>query len=476
MTQTKSVARPVEPGIPRHVWRIAVVVVAGAFMSTLDTSVVNVGLARMSTGLGASLGTAQWVSSGYLLALAAAMPPVGWLSRRFSARSIWLASLAAFTLASALCAVAGSLGELIGLRVLQGVAGGVLVPAGQIMLARAAGPSRMGRVMSTVGIAVVLAPVIGPVVGGLLIELSWRWLFLINVPFGLAGLLAGRRILPADGERPSAGRLDVAGLVLAAGGLAVLTYGITEASRRGSVAPAPVALALASGAAALVLFVLRSRATEAPLVQLGVWRNPAFTSSAIVAFFGGAALFGGLVLVPLYLEVLRGQGTVATGLVLIGQGAGAAITMPLSGRLTDRFGGGVVSVAGLLLSALATLPLLTVTAHTGLPAIVAITTARGMGVGLAIMPAVAAAYSAIDRAQIPDATPQLNAVQRIGGSIGTAVLVVAVQRGIGRPAHAFQNSFGLLLATTVLALIPAVGLSVVLRRTRRLTDGSTGGG
>ena len=274
-------------------------------MSMLDTSVVNVGLARMSTGLGASLGSAQWISSGYLLALAAAMPPVGWLSRRFSARGVWLASLAAFTVASVLCAAAGSVDELIAFRVLQGVAGGTLVPAGQIILARAAGPSRMGRVMSTVGIAVVLAPVIGPVAGGLLIDVSWRWLFLINAPFGLAGLLAGRTVLPADGERPPAGRLEVAGLVLAAGGLALLTYGITEASRRGSVMPSPVALTLAGGVAALVLFVLRSRATASPLVQLSLWRNHAFTASAIVALFAGAALFGGLILVPLYFEVLR---------------------------------------------------------------------------------------------------------------------------------------------------------------------------
>lgn len=466
MSQTgTAVARPAAPpDIPRHVWRIASVVVLGAFMSTLDTSVVNVGLDRMSTGLGASLSTAQWVSSGYLLALAAAMPPVGWLSRRFSARGIWLASLAAFTVTSVLCAVAGTMPELIAFRILQGVAGGMLVPAGQIILARAAGPSRMGRVMSTVGIAVVLAPVIGPVAGGLLIDVSWRWLFLINLPFGLAGLLAGRRVLPAEGERPPAGRLDLSGLVLSAGGLAALTYGITEGSRRGSVTPLPVALTLAGGAAALVLFVVHSRTTATPLVQLGLWRNSAFTASAIVSFFGGAALFGGLVLVPLYLEVLRGQSTVATGLLLIGQGVGAAVTMPLSGRLTDRFGGGVVSIAGLALSAVCTLPLLAVTAHTGLAAVVAITTARGLGIGLAIMPAIAAAYSAIEPSQIPDATPQLNAVQRIGGSIGTAVLVVAVQRGIAEPAHAFHISFGLLLATTVLALAPAVVLTMVLRR------------
>lgn len=232
-----------------------------------------------------------------------------------------------------------------------------------------------------------------------------------------------------------------------------------------------MALTLAGGAAALLLFVLRSRVTAAPLVQLDVWRNRAFAASAVVAFLGGAALFGGLVLVPLYFELLRGEGTVATGLLLIGQGVGAAVTMPLSGRLTDRFGGGVVSVAGLALSAIATLPLLAVTADSGLAYVVAVTTVRGMGIGLAVMPAIAAAYSAIEPAQISDATPQLNAVQRVGGAIGTAVLVVAVQRGIARPGPAFHSSFGLLLAATLLALVPAVVLTVVLRRAAYGTDG-----
>src|SRR5215469_6280356 len=193
------------PGIPAAVWRLAAVVVLGAFMSNLDTSVVNVGLDRIGVGMHSTLGSAQWVASGYLLALAAAMPVTGWLTRRFGAGWLWLGTLAAFTLTSAACATASTMSELIMLRVLQGLAGGMLIPAGQVMLARAAGPARMGRVMSTVGVAVVLAPVVGPVVGGLLISESWRWLFLINAPIGVAGLIAGFFVIPRTDGRGEAG-------------------------------------------------------------------------------------------------------------------------------------------------------------------------------------------------------------------------------------------------------------------------------
>jgi MFS family permease len=343
----------------------------------------------------------------------------------------------------------------------------MLIPAGQMILARAAGPARMGRVMSTVGVAVVLAPVVGPVVGGLLIAESWRWLFLVNVPLGLAGLVAGIALIPrAPGSR-EAGRLDVAGLVLTGAGLPLLTYGITLASRRASLASTGVLVGLLGGAAALAAFGVWSMKTPRPLLNLRLWGNRAFCAALGTGFFGGAALFGALVLVPLYFEVQRGQSTVHTGLLLIGQGIGAAVTMPISGRLTDRVGGGVVSIAGFLIMLAASLPMEALGAHASYVAVEALFTALGLGTGLAIMPSVSAAYSAVEPAQIPDATPQLNGLQRVGGSIGAAVLVVLVDRSLasGRsPAAAFHTGFLALSAVIVLALVPSALLTAVLRR------------
>ena len=214
--------------LPRDVRRIAVVVIIGAVMSILDTTIVNVALETLRIELGASLSTIQWVSTGYLLALATAIPLTGWAAERFGPKRVWMSAVAAFVVTSGLCGLAWSVESLIGFRVLQGFAGGMIMPIGMITLAQAAGPGRMGRVMSVVGVPMLLAPVLGPVIGGAIVEsLSWRWIFFVNLPVGIAGLLLARRLLPsgravgrasADGhEHPV---LDWRGLALLSPGVA----------------------------------------------------------------------------------------------------------------------------------------------------------------------------------------------------------------------------------------------------------------
>src|SRR3954466_3443999 len=196
-------------GMPKDIRPIAIVVVVGAIMSILDTTIVNVALQTLRTDLGASLATIQWVSTAYLLALSAVIPLTGWMAERFGPRTVWMSSVAGFVLTSALCGVAWSAGSLIAFRVLQGLAGGMIMPIGMITLAQAAGPKRMGRVMSVIGVPMLMGPVVGPVIGGLLIDnLSWRWIFFVNVPVGIIGLLLAWRLLPAG---RAAGRASEAG-------------------------------------------------------------------------------------------------------------------------------------------------------------------------------------------------------------------------------------------------------------------------
>ncbi|WP_163549006.1 MFS transporter [Candidatus Frankia nodulisporulans] len=209
------------------VWRLAGVIVFGAFASGLDASLANIGLKSISSDLGSTLATTQWVTSGYLLALAVSLPLSGWLGRRYGPGRVWLASLVAFTVASGLCAAAPTVSGLIALRVLQGLAGGLLIPAGQTVLGRAVGSARLGRVMATLGIVVAVAPALGPVIGGLILHGgSWRWLFAINLPIGAAGLALGLRYLPR-GERGRAPHLDWPGLLLISTGLPALVYALT---------------------------------------------------------------------------------------------------------------------------------------------------------------------------------------------------------------------------------------------------------
>jgi EmrB/QacA subfamily drug resistance transporter len=345
----------VEP-IPWTVWRLALVIVFGAFMSGLDASVVNVGLDTVARDLGSDLATAQWVANGYLLALGVSLPLSGWLGRRAGVGRLWLCALAAFTVSSGLCALAGDVGWLIALRVVQGLSAGLLIPAGQTILGQAVGPGRLGRVMSVLGVAVTAAPALGPLVGGLLLgAASWPWLFLINLPLGAAGLALGWRYVPR-GEPAAVGRLDLAGLLLVSTGLPLLVYGCTAWGERGTPAAPGVWLPVVAGIGTLTAFVLRSRRIERPVLDLRLFGNRAFAAAVTSTAFTGAALFGAGLLFPLYFLLGRGEDPWTAGVLLISLSVGTMLVLPVSGRLVDRFGGGAVSVAGGIASVLTTAP------------------------------------------------------------------------------------------------------------------------
>jgi EmrB/QacA subfamily drug resistance transporter len=470
MPTSSTYSSRVEP----QVIRVAVVVILGAIMSVLDTTIVNVALHDLSGDLHASLSSIQWVITGYLLSLAAVIPVTGWAVRRFSARRLYLIALVVFTAGSALCALATSSSELIAFRILQGIGGGMLTPIGQMILVKAAGPRNMAKVMSVIGVPIVLAPVFGPTLGGLLLQgAGWQWIFLINVPVGAVALLLGLRLLPHDEAGSSqAGRLDLLGLGLAAGGVVGVTYGLSQSEAAGSLAASSVLVPVVAGLVLLILFGIRSQRIERPLLDLTLFANPAFRAASIVTFCLGAALFGAMILMPLYFQTVRGEDAISTGLLLIPQGVGGGIGMVLSGRLTERIGAGSTSLLGGAILAAATIPFVLVTATTSFTAIGGAMLVRGIGVGLAIMPAMTAAFSVLSREQISDATPQLTVLQRVGGSLGTAIIAVVLQGQISHahtPAAAasgFGHTYWWVMAVTLLALVPTVLLARIERRAR----------
>jgi EmrB/QacA subfamily drug resistance transporter len=455
--------------------RVAVVVILGAIMSVLDTTIVNVALHDLSGDLHASLGSIQWVITGYLLSLAAVIPVTGWAVRRFSARRLYLIALVVFTAGSALCALATNSTELILFRVLQGIGGGMITPIGQMILVKAAGPRNLPKVMSFIGVPIVLAPVFGPTLGGLLLQTAgWQWIFLINAPVGAIALVMAWRLLPHDEAGSSqAGRLDLAGLALAALGVVGITYGLSESESAGSLTAPSVLVPVLAGIVLLALFVVRSRHTEHPLLDLGLFANPAFRAASIVTFCLGAALFGAMILMPLYFQTVRGEDAISTGLLLIPQGIGGGLGMFLSGRLTERLGAGRTSLIGGLILGAATLPFVLVTAGTPFAVIGVSMLVRGIGVGLAIMPAMTAAFSVLSREQINDASPQLTVLQRVGGSLGTAIIAVVLQGHIDHThtqaglASGFGQTYWWVLGVTLAALVPTLLLMRIERRARR---------
>ncbi|MBV8941370.1 MAG: DHA2 family efflux MFS transporter permease subunit, partial [Solirubrobacterales bacterium] len=425
-------SQPASDKLDRGVIVVASVVVIGAIMSILDTTIVNVALATLGRELHASLSTIQWVASGYLVALAVVIPMTGWASERFGAKQLWMFVVGMFVLGSALSGLAWSAGSLIFFRILQGLGGGMIMPAGMMILAQAAGPQRIGRVMSIVGAPMLLGPILGPVLGGLILQdLSWRWIFYVNVPIGAVALVMALKLLPET--TPQRGeRLDLAGVALLSPGLAAIVFGLSEIATQGGIGHLGAWGPILAGVGFVVGFVWHALHTTArkPLLDLTLFRSPGFSASAVAVFLIGAALFGSLILLPLYLQVDRGESTLGTGLLLTPQGIGAALTMPISGRLTDRIGGGPIVLFGLIVMTAATIPLTALTGHTPYTAISAILFARGIGLGCSMMPAMASAYTTIARSAIPRATTALNVLQRVGGSIGTALLAVVLEQQI----------------------------------------------
>src|SRR5690242_1935368 len=281
---------PASNKIDAYVWRISAVVIVGSIMSILDTTIVNVALATLGRELHSSIDQIQWVVTGYLLSLAAVIPVTGWAARRFGAKRVYLVSLVLFTTGSALCGLASSTNALIVFRVLQGIGGGMILPIGQLMMAEAAGPKRMGRVMSIVAVPAMLAPILGPTIGGLILDnASWRWIFYVNLPIGVIAVIAALRILP-QGHHREAGPLDVRGLLLMSTGLPLVTYGLAEIGVTGGFTSTKVVAPIVIGLVLIAAFARHALRIPKPLLNLRLYKRPTFSSASFAMFCLGAAL------------------------------------------------------------------------------------------------------------------------------------------------------------------------------------------
>ncbi|HEY7484840.1 MAG TPA: DHA2 family efflux MFS transporter permease subunit [Streptosporangiaceae bacterium] len=482
MTQTTTAPATEPTQAPNNrLVALGTVVVLGIIMSILDATIVNVATRTLGETFHTSISTIQWVLTGYLLAFAAVIPITGWASERFGAKRVWIAALLLFTAGSALSGAAWSVGALIAFRLVQGIGGGIILPVGQTILGQAAGPQRMGRVMSAIGIPLLMGSVAGPVIGGLIIDtIGWRWIFFVNLPLGVVAVVAALRLLPKSAPQPRQ-RLDVRGLALLSSGVAAFIYGMSEAGAHGGFGGARALAGMVIGAALVVLYVVHAYVRgEGALIDVSLFRRRDFAAAAATNLAVAVALFGVLVLLPLYWQVVRGESPLATGLLLMPQALGAAAAMPLAGRLTDKVGAGVVVPVGIVLGLIGTGVYTQVGSHTSHAVLFGALFVIGLGLGTTIMPAMAAAYAALPRAAMPRATSALNTIQRIGASIGTAVLAVVLQRaitadapGLGGAAlgplpsgartqvaealaHAFDQAYWVAFALMIVAIVPAL--------------------
>lgn len=477
-------ARPA-PG-PGGPYRVAVVVMIGSFMSVLDGTIINVAVPALqdyytgADGVPPAYSAVAWTITGYALATAAIIPLTDYGLRRVGARRMYIGSIALFTLASVLCALSPSLGLLIAARVVQGLCGGCIMPVGTALVASVAG-DRLGRMMSLMGIPMLIAPILGPILGGWLVEAaSWHWVFLINAPFGAAAAGLGLLLLPRASGRGRA-PLDVPGVVLMSPGLALTLWGVSNAGA-GAPASSPMVWApLGAGLAMVAGFVRRSLVVAHPLLDLSILRLRPYRNAIVLAVLFQAAFTADLLLLPSYFQQVRGLGATAAGLFIAPTGLGALVTMPIAANLIDRLPPRRVVPWGMAAMFASVLALTQVGPRTPLWCLGAILTLQGLGIGGTMMPVSTAALQAVRRSEVGNATTLFNIGQQVFGAVGIAIVSVglalllaatdlggaavagrldgeAAAQGLAQAAGAFGRAFRIPTLFMGLALITAFRL------------------
>jgi EmrB/QacA subfamily drug resistance transporter len=445
--------------------KLALAIAVGSLAPILDLTIVNVAIDTLQHRLHTSVSTVQWVSTGYVLAVAMTIPVSGWAFQRFGARRCWMFSLTVFVAGSALCSLAWSTGSLIAFRIFQGIGGGMLLPLAQTILANAAGRERLARIVPFIAIPSQAGPVLGPMIGGLILSnASWRWIFYVNVPVVLVALALAWRTVPQT-QINADRRIDIRGLALLSPALALLVYGFSEAGVTGGFDHTKVIAPLAAGLAILAgycVHALRSRIE--PSLNLRLLRFRGYATSSAMMFLSGVMLIGGLFVLPLYYQQARGASALQAGLLLAPQGVGVAIGALGAGRLVEKMGvtARLVALAGMVLITAATVPYVFAAPHTSEALLGAVLLIRGAGLGLLVIPMTTAAYFGLPHSAIPSATTGVRIFQQIGGALGTAILAVILQHAMSAArnpqqiAHAFDTTFAWVLGLTALSFVPAL--------------------
>ena len=411
-------------------WIVASVVILGVFMSILDQTIVNIALPTLETDFGADVHSVQWVLTAYILTQGVATPATAFFADRFGIKRFYIISLAAFTAGSALCGLAWSLPVLIFFRVLQGAGGAALFPLSITLLFREFPPQERGMAMGLFGVPALLAPAIGPTLGGYLVtSVGWQLIFYINVPIGVAAVILSFLFL-REYRQDAHARFDIPGFILAAVGLAAVLYGINDASTDGWTSGTVLGF-LAAGVLALTIFtvyeIMLANRGGRPLLDMRLFRNSAFTVGSIAYVFVIFSLFGGLFLLPIYLQNIRQLSAFQAGLILLPQALASMVSVVIGGRLVDRIGVRAVMIPGLLLLGFANYELSLITIYSPYWWIQVMLILRGVALGLTVQPLTVAILSEISSRDLPQASALNTVIRAVASSLGIGILATLVQ-------------------------------------------------
>ena len=400
---------------------VSVVFIASLFMSIMDTTIVNVALPALSHQFNAVGTSIDAVVVGYLVSLAIIIPASGWLGDRLGTKRVFLSALALFTLASALCGLAPNLPALVGFRVLQGIGGGALTPVGTAILYRTFPPIERVQVSRILNIPIVFAPALGPVVGGLLIDqFSWRWVFFVNVPIGIAVFLFGLLFLKEYRER-TAKSFDLPGFLLAGIGLALTMYALSEGSNYGWTSVS-ILSTLLLGLIGLIIFVFVELRSTHPILDLRLFSNRVFRTGNLLSFFSTGGFLGLLFVFPLFLQQGRGVSALVSGLTTFPEAIGVLVGTQIATRLYPNVGPRRLIVGGLIGVTIFMTLMSFAGQATDLWLLRGLMFLLGGGMAFSFTSVQAAAFSSISSAQTGQASAIFNAQRQIGASFGVALL------------------------------------------------------
>ena len=407
-------------------WLPLLVVVMGAFAAILNNSSVNVALPKMMTIFGVPADQIQWVLTAYMLASGVVIPVTGYLGDTFGTKRAYLASLIVFTAGSILCGLAWNNNSMVAARVIQGIGGGAIMPLSMAIVYRIVPRNRIGTALGFWGMAAVTAPAIGPTLGGYIVEsLDWRFLFTLNLPVGVLGIILGSMIL-TESEIKKGQKFDLWGFLTSSLGCLTLLLALSQGQKNGWDSYYIVTM-LTLSFFLLLLFVVIELSIPEPMLDLKILKNLTFS----VSVFGGSlltvGLFGGVFLIPLFTQNLMGKSAMDTGLMLLPAALVTAIMMPISGALFDRMGAGVITMVGLFILAIGTWEFRHLSLESTVTYITVMAAIRSLGMGLAMMPLTTAGMNTISQQNIGRASALSNVCRQVAGSLGIAILTTIMQ-------------------------------------------------
>jgi DHA2 family multidrug resistance protein len=403
-------------------WLVMICTIFGTFMTMLDSTIVNIALPKITSIFGVTVSEGQLVITSYMLALAVIMPATGFLSDTFGTKKLFLITMALFTGGSLLCGLSWSIGSLVAFRVIQGLGGGMMSPLGMTMLFKTVPARERNAIMGIYGLPLILAPVLGPTVGGYLVEyVDWRVIFTLNVPIGIVGMFLGSAWL-RETELIKGLKFDLRGFLLSAVGFSALLLGLSDAETDGWTSPTILAR-LSIGVVCLIAWVWVELTDSQPLLELRLFKNRTFALAMLVNFVLTVGMFGGQLLVPVFLQSYRGLGAAEAGLITMTQALAMLPMMPLVGRLADRVGTRTILLIGLPLVALSMWQFSGLTMETSDTQLRLWLAMRGVTMGLVMMPAMTAALNTVPVELTSRGSSLTNVMRQVFGSFGTAIFV-----------------------------------------------------